>query len=266
MKHGTPTGASGFTLIELAIVVFVIGLLVAGLIGPVEVQLEARDRQRTRQMLEAATEALYGYALTEGRLPCGDVDGDGLSDPPFDPGDADSAECDADARFLPWAELGLEPADAWGNRLRYAVRAPEFTWPDDDGTCDGGDFDLCAEGNFDVTTRGDDAATSGIEGKHPYPAATASGVAAVLLSHGRNGFGATAADGSARPGVPAGNDDEAENADDDLDFVSRGYSRDQAGCADDDDESAPLCEFDDMLVTLSRAILNNRMVAAGQLP
>ncbi len=72
--------ARGFTLLEMAIVVFVIGMLTAGLIGPVQTQLEARDRQQTRDYLARAAEALYGFAMTERRLPCPSRDGDGHSE------------------------------------------------------------------------------------------------------------------------------------------------------------------------------------------
>lgn len=271
-RHPPGRTARGFTLIELTIVIFIIGMLIAGLIGPVEVQLEARDRHNTRKLMDQAIEALYGYALTHRRLPCPDNTGDGMSDPPFVPTNAATAICDVagDNGFLPWAELGVEPADAWGNRFTYRVRHPEFTWPAVDTECNGlvaNEFDLCAIGNIRVTTRGDNAGSSAMtEGKFAYPAATEANVVAILVSHGRNGNGAVTAGGVARDPAPAAQADENENADDDADFVSRNYTRDQSGCSDDENEGAPLCEFDDIVVTVSRSILNGRMVAAGQLP
>ena len=260
----------GFTLLEMTIVVFVIGLLTAGLIGPVQVQLEARDRHKTLDYMNQASEALYGFALTQRRLPCPDTDGDGMANPPFTIGTGGA--CTKEAGFLPWAELGVAPADAWGNRLTYRVREKQFTWPAQNSACDGNDaataeFDLCAQGNIAIATRGDNAATNGnTESKFAFPAATADNVAAVLISHGRNGHGAMGADGVARGPVPAENDDEEENVDDDATFVSRAYTSAQDGCADNDDESLPLCEFDDLVVPISRALLNARMVSAGQLP
>ncbi|MCZ6666052.1 MAG: type II secretion system protein [Gammaproteobacteria bacterium] len=264
--------AAGFTLVEIAIVIFILGILRAGLIGPVEVQMEARDRRATMDLMEDALDALYGYALTNGALPCPDDDGNGTPDPPFDPSDPTTADCDVGTNngFLPWAELGVARGDAWGNRFTYRVRHREFTLPAQDGSCNGNtadEFDLCSTGNITITTRGDDSSTSGtVEGKFAFPAVTQTNVAAVIVSHGRNGFGATSVDGVARPAVPAANDDEDANADDDENFVSRNYSREQNGCADDNDESTPLCEFDDIVMPVSRTILNSRMVAAGQLP
>ena len=260
--------SAGFTLLEMAIVLFIIGLLTAGLIGPVEIQIEARDRHTTRIQMEQVVDALYGYALTNGRLPCPDVDGDGLPDPAFNA--AAPATCAPGPGFVPWAELGVEPGDAWGNRLDYRVRSPDFTTPAQDTTCNGDsvhEFDLCALGNISVDTRGDNAATPGTsEGKFRFPAATSTNVAAVVVSHGRNGYGATAVDGAKRGLVPAGNNDEAENADGDATFITRNYSPAQSGCADNQNEGSPLCEFDDLVMTVSRPILNGRMVSAGRLP
>jgi len=69
---------SGFTLIEIAVVLFIFGLLIAGLLGPLETQLEARDRAATIETMDEIVESLYGYAITNGRLPCPNVSGDGM--------------------------------------------------------------------------------------------------------------------------------------------------------------------------------------------
>jgi prepilin-type N-terminal cleavage/methylation domain-containing protein len=260
------TDARGFTLLELAVVLAILGLVVVGLFAPLETQLEARDRRLTQDTLERAVDALYGYAVLHGRLPCPDSDGDGLPNPGFDPANAATAQCTSVEGFLPATELGVPPGDAWGNRLRYRVRAPAYTWPDSDGLCNGNagtELDLCTNGNLRVRTRGDNPATAGAqEGKFRFDAAV--DLPAVLLSHGRNGFGATGIDGSVR-GAPTGAD-EAENADADTDFVARAYTRGDAGCADDTDEARPLCEFDDLVLWLAPAVLNDRLVSGGRLP
>ena len=82
----------GFTLVEIAIVIFILGLMIAGLVGPFEVQMEARYRRETLDMMNDAADALYGYALTNRRLPCPDSDGDGLPNPAirfYDQGECD---------------------------------------------------------------------------------------------------------------------------------------------------------------------------------
>lgn len=154
-------GVSGFTLVELAIVVVVLGMLIAGLVGPVDVQLEARDRNRTQNVMEDAVEALYGFALANRRMPCPDTDGDGLSNPVY-LGIA-NAPCDADEGFLPWAELGVIQGDAWGNRFTYRVTSPRFTLPAQDAACNGNttELDLCTIGNITIDSRGNNPATGG---------------------------------------------------------------------------------------------------------
>lgn len=271
----TKRHASGFTLIEIAVVLFIFGLLIAGLLGPLETQLEARDRTATIETMDQIMESLYGYAITNGRLPCPDTDGDGLPNPVFDPADSTSADCIGGATFsdgegfIPWVELGVPQGDAWGNRFRYRVQFPHFIWPEADGICDGNtvqeEFDLCATATISVTTRGDDPATTpGIEGKAPLN--LAQNLPVVLVSHGRNGFGATNITGVARPVAPVANADEIENTDGDTVFLARIFTGENGGCTDDADEDTSLCEYDDIVKWISPALLNNRMVVSGQLP
>lgn len=266
LRSALPRHTRGLTLIEMAVVLMILGLIVAGLLGPLDTQLEARDRRQTLAQIERSLDALYGYAVTRGRLPCPDSDGDGLPNPAFDPALAASAVCTVDDGFLPWAELGVPPGDAWNNRLRYRVRSPAYTWPDGDGLCNGndaGELDLCARGNITVRSRGDNLATNGTqEGKFAFDAATE--VPAIVLSHGRNGFGATGVDGVAR--VAATATDELENSDGDAIYVTRGYAPGAGGCADEAGENSPLCEFDDLVLWLAPTVLNDRLVASGRLP
>lgn len=264
------SGHGGFTLIEMAVVLFIFGLLIAGVLGPLETQLEARDRRETIETMEGITESLYGYAINNGRLPCPDTDGDGLPNPVFDAANLPASAFCLGEGFVPWAELNVAPGDAWGNRFRYRVRPLYFTNPDTDGVCNGDtaaipEFDLCTTGDIRIRTRGDDPTTAGvIEGKDDSVDA-ARNVPAVILSHGRNGFGATSVTGIARPTAPGGTD-EARNTDTNATFYARGYAGDNTACADDEDESTPLCAFDDIVMWLSPAILNNRMVTSGRLP
>ena len=153
---------------------------------------------------------------------------------------------------------------------------PNFTWPDhrdppglpSDRVCDGDnvvqeEFDLCASGNLSVGTRGDNPGTAGVQGK--FSSTLANDLPAIVLSHGRNGFGATSTGGAARP-APAGSTDEAENTNGDTLFVSRGYSGDSSTCADSNAEGSALCAFDDIVMWISPSLLNNRMVTSGRLP
>jgi len=258
--------AAGFTLLELAMVLMVLGLVLAGGIGPLETQLEQRDRAATQVSLERVRDALLGYAGTYGRLPCPDADGDGLPDPVFDPTRKASASCARSTGFLPGAELGVLATDAWGNRLVYRVTAPRFTWPDADGLCNGnasGELDLCAQGEITVRSRGDNPQTNGrSEGK--FDLVLADKVPALVVSPGRNRAGATGANGLTHA-APSG-EDEQDNANGDARYLLRNPTRGAPSCSDSGNEATPLCEFDDLGVWLSPVVLQERLVASGRLP
>ena len=262
--------SSGFTLLEMAVVMFIISALMSATIAPIEVQLEARARRATSADMEQSLEALYGFALAHGRLPCPDAasSGNGREDRLGD------RACIAASGSLPYVDLGVSGHDAWGNRLRYQVTAAvsltspgrnNFAAPDD-GICraDDADLDLCEQGAIEIRTRGNDPASATLEGKFDYELADL--VPAVVISHGANGFGALAQDGSARQPPPARNRDELENSDGDTIFYARIYAANQSACADDRNEASRLCEFDDIVRWISPTILSNRMVSAGQLP
>ncbi len=81
----------------------------------------------------------------------------------------------------------------------------------------------------------------------------------MILSHGKNGYGAINANTNAQNPCPPTNcdNDEVSNYDGlDATFLSRTTS--SAG--------STLGEFDDIVAWLSKNILFNRMVAAGKLP
>ena len=254
------TDTNGFSLVELAVVLVVLGLLASGLLAPLAVQLESRDRALTVKQLEQAREALHGFAMRNGRLPCPDTDGDGRADPAFDPARKTTASCTRLEGALPGVELGVPTLDPWGQRLRYRVAA-RFTWPDSDGLCNGNaqqELDLCAQGDIEIHGRGDNPATVGVqEGKFDF--LIASEVPALVWSGGRNAT--VAGQGASAIGA-----DELANRDGDSRFIFRVYSAAQPGCSDAAGEGVPVCEFDDLGVWLSPYALFERMVAARRLP
>src|SRR5512134_2344517 len=79
MRH-TIARERGFTLIELAVVIGVVALLLGSILVPLGTQVTQRNISTTRTSLSAIEEAIMGYALTQGRLPCPDTTGDGLED------------------------------------------------------------------------------------------------------------------------------------------------------------------------------------------
>ncbi len=178
----------GFTLIEMAIVLVVVGLLIAGLITPLSVQRDIRDYSETRAELSEIREALIGFALshqaTDGNpyLPCPDTDGDGSED--RDAG----GDCLSQSGVLPWETLGLGQIDNWNNAYLYRVTLG---------------YSRRSVG-FTLTENGDNIirntiAASGVN--------IATNIPAVVVSKGKGGAGAAA--------------DEGENSDDDNIFVRK---------------------------------------------
>ncbi len=98
----------GFTLIEMAMVLVIIGLLLGSILGPLSTQIDIKRYKDTAKLLTEISDALTGFAIVNQRLPCPDSTGDGFED----------SDCAIEGD-LPWATLGLGQWDAWGRRIRY---------------------------------------------------------------------------------------------------------------------------------------------------
>ena len=197
----------GFSLIEIAIVMVILGFLIGGLMKPLGRQMEASQVMTTRKAIDEFRTAALGFALINGRLPCPDVDGDGLED---QVGGAicPAAECAALEGEPAWATLGTSREDAWGQPFIYQVSA-RFAY---DASCPDNcvppalstpnvAFQLCSTGTIQVT-EGNDGTYSG--------AAVANALPMVILSTGKNR-------GASMP-------DENENTDGDSNFVKRKFN------------------------------------------
>jgi prepilin-type N-terminal cleavage/methylation domain-containing protein len=230
----------GFTLVEMAVVLVIFGLLMGGLLIPLSAQRDIGDYNETRQKIALIKEAIMGYAIANGRLPC-----------PASPTLASSAvgagtqSCGLSAGVVPWADLGTPELDAWNGRFTYIV-TPSFedeisantvTPP---STCTttptAASFALCSEGSLSVNnSAGGSVATQ---------------VPAIVISHGKNGFGSYRSDGSQFSSTAA-TMQESQNLDTATPFI---YSETiQNG-------------YDDFVDWVSINVLFNRMVTAGKLP
>jgi len=219
--------AQGFTLVELAIGLVIIALLLTMMIVPLNAQVDQRRINDTQRQLNLVTDALIGFAVTNGRLPCPATAT--LANTAANAG-VEIGNCAAGADgVVPWTTLGINETDAWGRRFTYRV-TPNFADAPSGG----------AQSTFTLTDTGTITITNGAT-------AIANQVVAVIVSHGKNGAGAYQQDGT-RLAVGTGN--ELENANGDNTFVSR--------------TDAP--DFDDLVQWLSPAVLKARMVASNRLP
>lgn len=93
---------AGYTLVEIAIVVTVIGLIAALSIGTYSGALGNRDIKTASASGENISGAILAFARSNNRLPCPDTDGDGRE------GDAAGA-CPAgrEVGFIPYESVGL---------------------------------------------------------------------------------------------------------------------------------------------------------------
>ena len=272
----------GFTLIEMAIVLVIITILIGGLAMPLSAQIQARRIAETRQDMEAIHDALIGYAMSHTTsactcaytsdvldglptttctaslcsaiftltgtatltlqprhyLPCPDGNNDGLED-----ARNASGQCTNKRAGLPWITLGVNGADAWGNRYTYAV---DRTYSND-------------QTGFISTPTGTEAELK----IYPNAACTApvvmQDIPAVVVSHGPKGRGARNMSGGT-PLAPASvAADERQNLDtitgslpcnSTTSFVSR----------------TPTDDFDDLVIWLSKYPLFNRVCPAGGCP
>jgi prepilin-type N-terminal cleavage/methylation domain-containing protein len=110
-----PRPHHGFTLVELAVVVVIIGLLIGGLMVPLSAQQSIRLTGETQRQLAEIREALLGYAIINGKLPCP------MPATVTDPADAAygvaPTSCPSPVEgYLPWKTLGVSEVDAWGSK------------------------------------------------------------------------------------------------------------------------------------------------------
>ena len=100
----------GFTLIEIAIVMVIIGLLAGGGVSLMGMLSERKMRNETAEYLNDAKNALINYAKIHGRLPWADnINGDGWENNLLATGE------------LPYLTLGMKPRDANSRFIKYAL-------------------------------------------------------------------------------------------------------------------------------------------------
>ncbi len=224
----SPSRVRGFSLIEMAVVLLIVGLLIGGAVGSLGALQQRQRYSGTEAQLEEIRDALIAFAVVNRRLPC-----------PADPALADTvagaglervptaAGCTGGiVGAIPWATLGLPQVDGWGRRFTYRVsagfarQAPAFTLAD----------------TGDSTVRNAGAVV--LAGNLP----------AVIVSHGANARGSRGPSGVAAAASPDAR--ELENSDGDAEFVL----------------DMPSDGYDDLVAWVPGTVLAYRMLQAGALP
>lgn len=245
----TPNAQQGFTLVEMAMVLMIIGLLLGGLVPTLSAQLDTQRSSETRKQIEEIQQAIVGFAVANGRLPCpSSSTSNGLESPV-------GGNCTNPYNgFVPAATLGITSVneqglavDAWGNPIRYVVADNTINGVTDALTSNNGMknatmdhiasaslLNICSSATGATGSDCGSAAANKLTDKAP----------ALIFSTGKNG------------GAGGTGTDELANLDGNRVFISHTQSTSSAGNG----------EFDDLMTWLSPNILFNRMVAAGKLP
>jgi len=231
-------------------VLLIMGLLLAGLVPTISSLMEQKYTSETRKQLDEIQQALIGFTVTNGRLPCpASANSNGAESFASGGGDKTNGKC-SNFRdgFVPAATLGISASnnlgyamDAWGNRIRYAVTSAGSTNP---FTSANG---MRKQGIDDLSP---DLLVCSSASSEPDKCSVANssltsnpGVPVVIYSTGKNGgSGGTSTDEAENPNP--------NSADSDRIFVSH----------------SPTTDFDDIMVWVSPHVLINRMVRAGRLP
>ncbi len=224
----------GFTLVEMAMVLVIVGLLLGGGLTVLSTQIEQQKVKGTERQLEEVKEALIGFALVNGRLPCPAVSA---------VNGAEKTTCTTEATasgFIPWTTLGVNKMDGWNKVIRYSV-TPAFA--------NVTPFRLSTVPTKTVQAR--NATGALVPVANPVPA--------IVFSHGRRSWGTTDA-GAAIPNESSGatNLDETANNTATVNFIQRTFSEGTGAASGG--------EYDDIVTWLSPNILFSRMVQAGKSP
>lgn len=209
----------GFTLIELAIAIAVIGMMVSAFSHISIVYMEGKRHDTTETRLEAIDEALVRFAAATRRLPC-PANGT-LAAGAAARGQENQANCGTQVGgIVPWQTLGLTEGavqDSWGRYFTYRVdpsltilaaatnispmnlsecKPSEPPEEAEKGTCAGGEAP--ADYLLNRGLRVQDGNSADINDPDGNTAASLppSGAAYVVISHGRNGAGARTAAGT----------------------------------------------------------------------
>lgn len=256
--------AGGFSLVELAITLAIVGMLLSSVLVPLVTQVAARNVTITEKTVQEIRDALLGFAAATGRLPCpasetsNGVESFTTTAPAGTPA---NGRCETFYGYLPAVTLGINPVDnqgyaidGWGttqNRIRYAVYSQTINGQTNPFTSANGMRNATLNAIAADTQNLLYVCASGVgvvAGTNCGAAPTLTSKAPVVVwSVGANAAtGGTSVDEAQNPNPQGGSQD--------IIFVSHTMSASTAN------------PFDDIVSWIGVGTLANRMIAAGQLP
>ena len=270
MKRNKQTG---FTLIEIAIVLLIVSILLGYTVALFPIQQELKQYRAANQKMDEVIEALVGFAQVNGRLPCPDTSGgggtiDGQEDTAdaFDnvtgllPVDGIIDGCLAYSGFIPAGAIGINGdfdasrrlLDPWGQPYRYHVSninaaLPAFDLVSPNGVREEGmsnvapDLIVC-DTSLNATATNTTCSEVGVAGN-----IVVAGVAVVIVSTGKD-VGLVASN------IQVENTDDFHNGANDKVYALSTRS-DVAGA-----------QYDDVVKWTSTSMIFSKMIEAGQLP
>jgi prepilin-type N-terminal cleavage/methylation domain-containing protein len=210
----------GFTLLEIAVVLIIIGLVASFFIPIAVSSLQGQRRVTTSKLLDVAEQALVAYVIINRRLPC-PADGSLPStdtNAGLERGSGGTCTNNQLNGVFPWRTVGIsepEATDAWNGRFMYRVDANlTKTNALDMNLCDpaappgntatGGVCAACTAATLSMCTPPSAFLSGkGLDIQNAAGVSIASGSTAaayVLITHGENGAKAFNASGTVQPG------------------------------------------------------------------
>ena len=225
----------GFTLIEMAVVIVLMGIVMTLGLRMLQATQNNAAYTQTQTKQERIKLALIAFLRTNGRLPCPDS---ALPPTGVEPG---ACLLNTGRGVVPWQTLGLgvgDVQDGWSNFFTYRVAnrtpASSSNWTIKAGAGPFTITELTAPLTaLTVQARSD----AGVLGAPMVPSPVA-----VILSHGKNGFGARTVRGAALLPAPTGADELSNAAAVSTTFITRTPTEVAA---------APGGAYDDLVVYLT---------------
>ncbi len=193
---------AGFSLIELSIVLFIIGVVMTSGLAALNVLQRNQASSATAQRQVTVRDALIDYLRRNNRLPCPDTNftvPDGIENRTTAGNPATA--CSAVFGIVPYATLGLPREtvqDGWGNFFSYHI-----------SNTAGANTDWTITANFNAGNTGLLTVNTRVAGTATL---VANAVVAVVVSHGPNGFGAYTIGGTRNTMPAPTTSDESSNA------------------------------------------------------